>query len=66
MTEVARTLKNQSLSYNQLRLSLKKIDDVPDSDDDLQKSVSGSDNSDTESSTEEIKEVPVGERFTFE
>ena len=66
MTEVARTLKDQSLSLNQLRLSLKKIDDVPDSDDDLQKSVSGSDNSDTESSTEEIKEVPVGERFTFE
>ena len=66
MTEVARTLKDQSLSLNQLRLSLKKIDDVPDSDDDLQKSVSGSYNSDTESSTEEIKEVPVGERFTFE
>ena len=66
MTEVARDLKDQSLSLNQLRLSLKKIDDVPDSDDDLQQSVSGSDNSDTESSTEEIKEVPVGERFTFE
>ena len=66
MTEVARDLKDQSLSLNQLRLSLKKIDEVPDSDDDLQQSVSGSDNSDTESSTEEIKEVPVGERFTFE
>ena len=66
MTEVARDLKDQSLSLNQLRLSLKKIDDVPDSDDDLQQSVSGSDNSDTESSTEEIKEIPVGERFTFE
>ena len=66
MTEVERALKDQSLSLNQLRLSLKKIDEVPDSDDDLQQSLSGSDNSDTESSTEEIKEVPVGERFTFE
>ena len=66
MTEVARTLKDQSLSYNQLRLSLKKIDDVPDSEDDLQQSVSASGDSDTDSSTEEINDIPAEERFTFE